>query len=67
MLKDLVRHTAEATGLTQSKTKAALGIILNAAERQGSPFADKLFERIPGARPLAAKAGAQTGAATGVI
>ena len=67
MLADFIKHIASDTGLNQKKAKAALGIVLNAAERQGAPFADEIFERIPGARTLAASMGAHVGAATGVI
>lgn len=67
MLADFIKHIASDTGLNQKKAKAALGIVLNAAERQGAPFADEVFERIPGARTLAASMGAHVGAATGVI
>ncbi len=67
MLSDFVKHIASDTGLSQKKAKAALGIVLNAAERQGAPFADEVFEKIPGARTLAAEMGAEVGAATGVI
>ena len=67
MLAEFIKHIASDTGLSQKKAKAALGIVLNAAERQGAPFADEVFERIPGARTLAAEMGAEVGAATGVI
>jgi hypothetical protein len=67
MLSDLIKHIALITGMSQKKAKAALGIVLNAADRQGAPFADEVFERVPGARTLAANMGAQVGAATGVI
>lgn len=67
MLKDLIRDIAGETGLTQTKARAALGVVLNAAERQGAPFAEALFKRLPGARTLAAKVGFEIGAANGVI
>lgn len=67
MLRDLVRSVALETGITQAKAREALGIILNAAERQGSDFADQLFTRLPGARTLAARTGSQIGAPNGVI
>ena len=62
MLRDLVRSVAVETGITQAKAREALGIILNAAERQGSPFADELFSRLPGARTLSARTGSEIGA-----
>jgi hypothetical protein len=67
MLSEFIRHIASDTGLNQKTAKVALGIVLNAAERQGAPLADEIFERVPGARVLAANMGAQVGAATGVI
>ena len=67
MLSEFIKHVASDTGLSHQKAKAALGILLNAAERQGTPFASEIFERVPGARTLAASMGAEVGAATGVI
>jgi hypothetical protein len=67
MLAEFIKHIASDTGLSQKKAKAALGIVLNAADRQGTPFAGEVFERVPGARTLAATMGAHVGAATGVI
>ncbi|NBC20586.1 MAG: hypothetical protein GVY06_06000 [Alphaproteobacteria bacterium] len=67
MLRDLIRHVATETGLTQAKTREALGVIFNAAERQGSPFAEALFRRLPGARTLSARTGSQIDAPNGVI
>lgn len=67
MLKDLVKHTADELGTTQVQAKAVLGIILSAAERQGAPFADALFTRLPGARTLSARTCDETGVATDVI
>ena len=67
MLKDLVRITANEAGIKQVKAKAALGVILNAAERQGSDKAVALFTKIPGARTLSARMGSELGAATGVV
>ncbi len=55
MLKDLVKQTADALGITQVKARAVLGVVLSTAERQGSRFATELFARIPGARTLSAK------------
>jgi hypothetical protein len=67
MLKNLIRHVETETGLSQAKARAALGILLNAADRQGAPLAQELFATLPGARPLAAKVGTEIGAATGEI
>ncbi len=67
MLRDLIRHVASETQLTQSQARDALGVIFNAADRQGSPFAASLFRRLPGARTLAARTGAELGAPNGVL
>jgi hypothetical protein len=67
MLSELVKHISTRTGLPQKTSRAALGIVLNAAERQGSSFASEVYEKIPGARTLAASMGDHVGAATGVI
>jgi len=67
MINDLIEHVGTATGLPQSKARAALGLILNAAERQASPFASALYNALPGARTLAAKTGSEMGTATGEI
>ena len=67
MLKNLVKDVAKEAGLTQVKARAALGVIFNAAERQGSPMAEAAFSKMPGARTLSAKTGSENGMATGVI
>ncbi|MEM7767649.1 MAG: hypothetical protein AAF253_09200 [Pseudomonadota bacterium] len=67
MMKDLIRHVAHETGLTQKAAKAALGTVLSAADRRGSPFTAALFKRLPGARTLSAKSGAENGAPNGII
>lgn len=67
MLRDLIRHVAVETGCTQAKAREALGVVFNAAERQGSPFAEALFTKLPGARTLAARTGSELGAPTGII
>ncbi|GAB5455867.1 MAG: hypothetical protein Hens2KO_20960 [Henriciella sp.] len=67
MLKNLIKTCADTTGLTQVKTREALGIVLNTAERQGSPLAEAIFRKMPGARTLSATSGADHGAATSVI
>ena len=67
MLSAFVKHVSKTVGLPADKAEAAIGIVLNAADRQGAPMADEIFERVPGARTLAANMGAQIGAATGVI
>ncbi len=67
MLSGFVKHVSKTTGLPLKTAEAAIGIVLNAADRQGAPMADEIFERVPGARTLAAQMGSQIGAATGVI
>ena len=67
MLKNMINMAAEATGLTQTEARQAIGIVLNTAERQGSPLAETIFRKMPGARTLSATTGADQGAATGVI
>ena len=67
MLKNLIKTCADNTGMTQVKAREALGIVLNTAERQGSPLAEAIFRKMPGARTLSATTGAQHGAATSVI
>lgn len=67
MLAEFVNHVAQATRTDTAKALDAIGIVLNAADRQGAPMASLIFERIAGARTLAACMGAETGAATGVI
>ncbi len=67
MLKNMIKTCADDTGLTQVKAREAVGIVLNTAERQGSPLAEAVFRKMPGARTLSATTGAEQGAATGVI
>lgn len=67
MLKNMIKTCADASGLTQVKAKEALGIVLNTAERQGSPLAEAIFRKMPGARTLSATTGSEQGVATGVI
>lgn len=67
MLQDLVTHVANETGMTRLMARNALGILFNASDRQGSEFTAQVFEKMPGARKLAAKAGEELGAAQGVI
>ena len=66
-MKDMIKHVAKATDMPHKRARAALGIVLNATERQGSPFVSALYKKVPAAQKLAQKAGAETGAATGEI
>jgi hypothetical protein len=67
LLTDFVKHISTETGMSQKKARAALGIVLNAAERQGADLAAHIYREMPGARTLSARMGAEVGAATGVI
>jgi len=67
MLKNMIKSAAEATGLSQVRTRQAIGIVLNTAERQGSPMAEAIFRKMPGARTLSARTGAEIGACNGAI
>jgi hypothetical protein len=67
MLAEFVQHVAMETGLAPKTARVALGVVLNAADRQGAGFAQEIFERVAGARTLAAKAGSDAGVPTGVI
>ena len=67
MMNDLTAHIAKTSGLAAPIAKQALGIVLNAAERQASPFAAAMFTTIPGARALSARTGSELGAPVGEI
>ena len=67
MMIDLIAHLATCNGLGDNQAKLALGIVLNGAERQGSPLAEVMFKKVPGARVLAARTGDEIGAPTGEI
>ena len=67
MLKDLIAHIASDSDMSRQQAETALGIVLNASERQGSAFSLRLFKIMPEAAELSAKAGEELGAATGVI
>ena len=67
MLNAFIDEVSRSAGLPEARARAAIGILLNAADRQGAPIADEFFERIPGARTLAAQMGGEVGAPTGVL
>nr|WP_321359264.1 hypothetical protein [uncultured Hyphomonas sp.] len=67
MMNDLTAHIAKSSGLAEPDARAALGIVLNAAERQASPFASAMFTTLPGARALSARTGSEIGAPVGEI
>ena len=67
MMNDLTAHIAKTNGLADPIATQALGIVLNAAERQASPFADAMFRTLPGARALSARTGSELGAPVGEI
>lgn len=64
MLDTLISHVATTAGIEIDESREAVGIIMNAAERQGAPIAEALYEKVPGARTLAATMGAEVGAST---
>ncbi|MEZ5986515.1 MAG: hypothetical protein R3B94_11255 [Hyphomonas sp.] len=67
MMNDLTAHIAKTSGLAEPVARQALGIVLNAADRQTSPFAAAMFKSVPGARALAARTGSELGAPVGEI
>jgi hypothetical protein len=67
MLNAFIEQVSKSTGLQEDTAEAVIGIVLNAAERQGAPIADEIFERVPGARTLAARMGNEVGAPNGVL
>lgn len=67
MLNEITAHIARHNELSEETAKSALGIVLNAAERQDSPFATAMFKTVPGARALSARTGSAIGAPTGTI
>ncbi len=67
MINDLIAHIANTNGLEESLARKTLGILLNAADRQGASLATVSFRTIPGARALAAQVGVEIGAPTGEI
>lgn len=67
MMNDLIAHIARTNGLEAPLASQALGILLNAADRQGAPLAPAVFRTVPGTRALAARTGSDIGAPTGEI
>lgn len=67
MMNDLIEHIAKTSGLEELAAKQALGIVLNAAERQDAPLAAAVFRAVPGTRHLSARTGSDIGAPTGEI
>jgi hypothetical protein len=67
MLNRLIQHMASAIGLSFPQARQVLGVVLNTGERQGSALVELILREVPGARTLSALAGAENGAATGVI
>lgn len=67
MLKVLTKTIADTIKIDEAKASQALGILLNSAERQGAPFAETLFRKMPGSRTLSASTGDKFGSATGII
>ena len=67
MLSDFVEHIASHAGISICQARVCLGVILNASERANAELSRELFERVPGARTLSARTGAEIGAATGEL
>ena len=67
MLSDIIVHIAKTNGLSEDISRKALGIVLNAAERQDTPFAGSMFRTVPGARDLSARTGHELGVPTGTL
>ena len=67
MLKHLIRHVAQTTGLNGQTSRAALGILLSASDRQGSPFMKELNQRFPAVRKLVNQSRQVYGGAKGEI
>lgn len=67
MISDLTTHIARMNELPEALAERAVGILLNAADRQDAPLAKAVFRKIPGARVLSARVGAEIGAPTGEI
>ncbi len=67
MLKNMIKTVADAADLTQANARSVIGIVLNTAERQGSPLAEVVFRKMPGARTLSATTGSDAGATTSII
>lgn len=67
MLKHLIRHVAQTAGLNGQTSRAALGILLSASDRQGSPFMKELNQRFPAVRKLVNQSRQVYGGAKGEI
>ena len=67
MLNQLVDYIAQEVRISRAEAAQAVGVLLNAADRQGAAFAQELFALLPGAREAADRAGAEMGAGAGVV
>ena len=47
MLNDLIRETAFGTGVSEQSARKALGVVLQASDRQGTLLAKTVFEQMP--------------------
>ena len=67
MLDAIITQIAVKIGASEETAAKALGIVMNAAERQGAPLAEAIYAVLPGARILAANTGDAINAPTGAI
>lgn len=67
MLKDIISVAAIETGLEEPVARHAVGIVFNAAQRQGSDLIERIFAQVPGARTLSASTATREGAPLGPI
>ena len=49
MLKDIISVAAIESGVEEPAARHAVGIILNAAQRQGGDLIERIFAQVPGA------------------
>lgn len=67
MLKDIISVAAIETGLEEPVARHAVGIVFNAAQRQGSDLIERVFAQVPGARTLWASTATREGSPRGPI
>ncbi|MCZ4299244.1 hypothetical protein [Henriciella marina] len=67
MLKDIISVAAIESGVEEPAARHAVGIILNAAQRQGGDLIERIFAQVPGARTLSASTATREGAPRGPI
>ncbi|RIJ23424.1 hypothetical protein D1224_03930 [Henriciella barbarensis] len=67
MLKDLISVAAIESGLEEPNARHAVGIVFNAAQRQGGDLIERIFAQVPGARTLSASTAKLEGTPIGAI